>query len=89
MDNWLMIVGLLFVALILVFPFLPIGTRPHCAECGSRKIGVQKTNTGFRASDFHSGGEGGGYTAVQMQYDVKYRCNDCQAQWSDTITETR
>ena len=89
MDKWLIILGAGFLLLILIFPFLPIGTRPRCAECGSRKIGVQKTPTGMRTSDFSGGGEGGGYSAVQMHYDMKYRCNDCQAQWTATMTETR
>jgi hypothetical protein len=89
MDNWLVIVGVGFLILIVVFPFLRIGTRPRCRECGSRKIGVQKTATGMRTSDFHSGGEGGGYSAVQTHYEIKYRCNDCQAQWTITATETR
>ncbi len=89
MDNWLVIVGVGSLVLILVFPFLPIGTRPHCPECGSRKIGVQKTATGMRTSDFSGGGKGGGYSGVQMQYEVEYRCNDCQAQWSKSETETR
>mgnify|MGYP002624595500 CR=1 FL=1 len=89
MDNWLVFVGLGFLALILIFPFMPIGTRPRCAECGSRKIGVQKTTTGFRSTDFGGGGEGGGGSRIQMQYDVKYHCNDCQAQWSAKETEIR
>ena len=76
MDNWLVFVGLGFLALILIFPFLSIGTRPRCPECGSRKIGVQKTATGFRSSDSGEGGD----ARVQMQYNVKYRCNDCQVQ---------
>lgn len=89
MDKLLTVVGGLVLAYILVFPFLPIGTRPRCPECGSRKIGVNKTTTGFRSIDYHSGGEGGGYSGVQMQYDIKYHCNNCQAQWSATATETR
>jgi len=89
MDNWLVIMGVGFLILIVIFPFLPIGTRPRCPECDSRKIGVNKTTTGFRMSDSGGGGEGGGGARVQMQYDVKYRCNDCQAQWSATETETR
>jgi hypothetical protein len=88
MDNWLVILGVGFLVLILVFPFLPIGTRPRCPECGGRKIGVQKTATGFRTSDF-GGGRGGGGSRVQMQYDVKYQCNDCQTKWTATITETQ
>jgi DNA-directed RNA polymerase subunit RPC12/RpoP len=89
MDNWLVFIGVGFLVLILIFPFLPIGARPRCPECGSRKIGVQKTTTGFRTSDFGGGGEGGGDSRVQMQYDVEYHCNDCQAKWTTTATETR
>ena len=89
MDNVLIILGVGALILILVFPFLPIGTRPRCAECGSRKVGVQKTTTGFRSTDFGGGGEGGGGSRMQMQYDVKYHCNNCQAQWTATETETR
>lgn len=85
MDNWLVILGVGFLILIAVLPFLPIGTRPRCPQCGSRKIGVQKTATGLRDTD-GGGGHGGG--RVQTQYDVKYRCNNCQNQWTTTATET-
>ncbi|WP_420643096.1 hypothetical protein [Candidatus Leptofilum sp.] len=92
MDNWLAIVGVIALIVLFVLPFLPIGTRPRCPECRSRKIGVNKTNKGFRTTGFggggSGGGEGGGYTAVQTFYDVKYRCNDCQAEWTSTATET-
>ena len=59
---------------------------------GSRKIGVNKTNKGFRTTGLTGGGSGGGagggYTAIQTFYDVKYHCNDCQAQWQKSETET-
>jgi hypothetical protein len=41
----------------------------------------------MRTSDFGGGGHGGGGARVQMQYDVKYHCNSCQAQWTATATE--
>ena len=92
MDKVLMIAGIGALLLIFIFPFLPIGTRPRCPECGSRKIGVNKTNKGFRSTGLtgggSGGGEGGGYTAIQTFYDVKYHCNDCQAQWQKSETET-
>lgn len=86
MDKLITIVGIVALLVIFVLPFLPFGTRPRCPECGSRKIGVNKTTTGFRSSDY--GGEGGSHSAIQMQYDVKYCCNDCQAQWQKSETET-
>lgn len=89
MDKLLPILGGVALLIILIFPFLPIGTHPRCPECGSRKIGVQKTTTGFRVTDFGGGGEGGGGSRVQMQYDVKYHCNDCRTQWTATATETQ
>lgn len=88
MDNWLAIVGVVALILLFIFPFLPIGTRPRCPECGSREIGVNKKAKGLRTSGFTGGGEGGGYTAVQTMYEVKYRCNNCQTEWTATATET-
>ena len=60
MDKVLMIAGIGALLLIFIFPFLPIGTRPRCPECGSRKIGVNKTNKGFRTTGLTGGGSGGG-----------------------------
>ena len=89
MDNVLPIIGVGFLVFIVIFPFLKIDTRPRCRECGSKKIGVQKTVTGMRAVDYSSGEPGGGGASTQLQYDMKYRCNECQAQWTTTATKTR
>lgn len=65
-------------------------TRPRCPECGSLKIGeISKEPLGMRASDYSSGGGGGGYSTSQILYRVKFRCNECQEQWTVTNTETR
>ena len=89
MDNWLVILGVGFLILIAVLPFLPIGTRPRCPECGSRKIGVQKTATGMRDSDFGGGGPGGGGGRAPMQDGGKYRWNNRPAQGAPPAPETR
>ncbi|MEZ4593360.1 MAG: hypothetical protein R3D55_19770 [Chloroflexota bacterium] len=92
MEKLFTVIGLIALLVIFVLPFLPFGTRPRCPECGSRKIGVNKTNKGFRTTGLtgggSGGGEGGGYTSIQTFYDVKYQCNNCQAQWQNSETET-
>lgn len=81
----ILIVGVL-VALVVRWLTRP---RPRCPECGSRQVGiVAKEPLGMRDSYIHTAGEGGGYAAVQVAYQVTSRCNECRAQWTKTITET-
>lgn len=64
-------------------------TSPRCPECGSRKIGVvAKEPLGMRDVNYTSGSDGGGFTSVQVAYQVTTRCNACGAQWTTTLTET-
>lgn len=85
MEKLFTVIGIIALLIIFVLPFLRFGTRPRCPECGSRKIGVNKTTKGMRSSDY--GGEGG-YAVIQMMYQVKYKCNVCQTQWQKSETET-
>lgn len=89
--NWDLVVGLVFVVVIAGIMVASLWlARPRCPECGSRQIGeTLKEPLGMRDVNYHSGGQGGGYTSAQLTYRVKYQCNECQAQWTQTITETR
>ena len=93
MDDQIPSIGvallIIVIVLVAIFPFVTRKARPRCQECKSRKIGVEKIPLGMRTSGFCGGGEGGGYSAVQMHYEIKHRCNNCQAQWTVTTTETR
>lgn len=65
-------------------------TRPRCPECGSLKIAViSKEPLSMRDASYHAGGGGGGYTQTQIIYNVKYRCGNCNEEWTAVITETR
>ena len=87
--QFLAIVGLICLAAVLVLTLWWFRPRPKCPECGSHEVGLtSKEPLGMRTSDYHSGGEGGGYSAVQLRYRVRYSCNQCQASWTKTITET-
>ena len=82
--DWFL--GLLLVGfLILVFWYTR--PRPRCSECKSYKVGLtSKEPLGMLGS--HIGGRGGTGT-TQVRYKVTYCCNNCQATWTTTTTETR
>ena len=64
-------------------------SRTRCPECGSRKIGeISKEPLGMRGTGYSSGEGGGGYATTQIMYKVKYRCSECQEEWTVTKTET-
>jgi len=85
-----LIIGLVLTGTVLTILWY---TRPRerCPECGSLQVGqVSKEPLGMRYLDFGgAGGIGGGHSMVQFRYEVTYRCDECRAQWSKTITETR
>ena len=89
MDSVLLIVGAIALIVLILLPFVPWRRGPRCPERGSRQVGRQRKASGMRTSDCGGGGYGGGHSSVQMQYEVRYRCNDCQATWTRTETETR
>jgi len=88
MNNVITMIGVTTVIALIFLPLLFWRSRLRCPECGSRKIGVEKTVTGMQTFDYHSSSESGGTTSVQMQYTVKYHCDICRAQWNTTETET-
>jgi len=84
----------IFIAVLI--PVFVIGwwltrPRPQCPKCGSYQVSLtSKEPQGMRIFDYHPGGlGGGGYTTVQLVFEVTYRCNQCQATWRKTITESR
>jgi len=83
----------IFIVLLSVFVIVWWLTRPRlkCPECGSYRVSLaSKESQGMRTFDYHPGGDGGGgYTTAQLVYEVTYRCNQCQATWRKTITESR
>jgi len=83
------IIGLVLIGTVLTILWYT-RPRPRCPECGSLQVGqVSKEPLGMRDLDFGgAGGRGGGYSMVQLTYQVTYRCNECRARWSKTITET-
>lgn len=85
-----LIIGLVLTGTVLTILWY---TRPRlrCPECGSLKVGqVSKEPLGMRDFNFPTTlSRGEGYTMVQISYRITYRCNECRAQWSKTITETR
>jgi hypothetical protein len=88
--NWYLIISLLLLTGAVLTILWYTRPRPRCPECGSPQVGqVSKEPLGMRDFDFGAGGGGGGYTMVQLTYQVTYRCNECRAQGSKTITETR
>ena len=91
--SWYLVIGLI-IGLVLAGTVLTIlwytRPRPRCPECGSPQIGqVSKEPLGMRDVRFPPAVLGGeGYTMVQLSYQATYRCKECRAQWSKTITET-
>ena len=80
------------IAFLLIFIIVLRFTqpRPKCPKCGSYQVGLtRKDPQGMRTFDYHTGGAGGGYTTVQLVYEVTYCCNQCQATWRKMITESR
>jgi hypothetical protein len=85
---WLGIIAVLL--LVVVITWWLTRPRPRCPECNSYQVGlVSKLPQDIRTIDYPPMDEGGVFTAVQMLYQVTYRCNQCQATWTKTITETR
>ena len=92
--NWYLIIGLIIGVVLAgtVFTILWYRRpRPRCPECGSLQVGqVSKEPLGVRDIRLPPAVLGGkGYTMAQPSYRITYRCNECQAQWSKTITEKR
>lgn len=82
----------IFVVVLLIFVLIWWFTReqPKCPECGSEQIGISSRRPqGMRTFDYHANSEAGGRTTVQSVYEVTYRCNQCQATWHKTVTESR
>ena len=89
MNNVTLIIGVtaVIILILILLSLLSRRPRPRCPECGSQQIGVEKTVTGMDTFDYHSGGDGGGYTSIHLQYIVKYHCNVCGAKWIATEKE--
>ena len=65
-----------------------LGLGPACPECGTRRVSeVGREPLGMRAIPM-DGGDGGGRSGVQLRYDVRYRCGECDAAWTQVETET-
>ena len=56
-SNLFAIIGIAVVILLLILPLISWGPCPRCPDCGSRKVGVQKTPTGMRTTDSGAGGD--------------------------------
>jgi hypothetical protein len=88
--NWYLIIGLLLLTGTVFTILWYMRPRPRCPECGSFEVGqISKEPLNMIHYPHPSGGAGGGWPVVQLIYRVTYRCNECRAQWSKTITETR
>ena len=62
---------------------------PKCPKCDNRKPTVlSKDPQRSRYFEYPGGGPGGGGVSVQLEYKVRYVCNNCGHHWSQIITET-
>jgi hypothetical protein len=85
---WFIIVLLLAGGILGGIWWWPRPNPERCPQCGSLRIGeVSKNPLGMAVSESGSGGPGGGYTTVQVKYEVKYRCGACGAKWQKTVSE--
>ena len=81
-------IGLVMILLILGALLVWWLTRVEitCPQCGSRKVNqVSKQMLGFQNLEY------GGLehrSGIQANYEVKYRCGQCEAQWTTTVRET-
>ena len=84
MDPLTVALAIVVLILALIFWFvlsLPAG----CPECGARRGSeIGREPLGMRAVPM----DGGGRAGVQVRYNVRYRCGECEAAWVRVETET-
>ncbi len=86
--NWNLLFGIIAVLFVIGISYF-FRDRPRCPECQSYKAGIVKKEPQGAITHVQPHAEGQIQTTATVIYQVQYRCNDCQATWRATITESK